>query len=138
MPTFSHGRNAVFTIEDSGDVVRDISDALKDISFPATVDTPEATAFKSTAKTYVVGLVDYRISASGFFDQTYAGYLYGILGFATPRAFEYGPEGDTTGEPKYTGTAILTSFQTSASVTDVVAASLEFQISGAVTEGTWV
>lgn len=137
MPTFRHGRNTVFKIEDSGSTLRDISAALKDVSFPVTLDTPETTAFGSDTKTYVVGIKDGRFSCSGMFDATIDGYLQGIYGLESARGFEYGPEGSATGRIKFTGSVFLTSYTISGSVSDMVAASLEFQVTGSVTRGTY-
>lgn len=135
--TFRHGRNTFFSITDSGDTARDISTSLKDVSFPVTLDTPETTAFGSSVKTYVVGIKDGRFSCSGMFDATVDGYLAGIYGLETPRSFVYGPEGSTTGRVKYSGSVILTSYNISGSVSDMVAASLEFQVTGDITRGTF-
>lgn len=137
MPTFRHGRLTAFKIEDSGSTLRSIGDALRDVSFPITVDTPETTAFGSLVKTYVVGIKDARFSCSGMFDATYDGYLQGIFGLEASRTFEYGPEGEVTGRVRYTGEAFLTSYQIAGTVSDMVSASAEFQVTGPITRNTW-
>ncbi len=137
MPTFRHGRSTVFKVQDSSDSLTDISAVMKDVSFPVSVDTPETTAFGSSTKTYVVGIKDARFSGSGMFDATVDAVLQGIFGLESARGFEYGPEGSATGRIKYSGSLFLTSYQISGSVADMVAASFEFQITGAVTRGTW-
>ena len=137
MPTFRHGKSTVFKIDDSGGTLRDISSTLTDVSFPRSVDTAESSAFGDSAKTYVVGLSDATISVSGNFDATIDGYLAGIVGNAATVSFEYGPEGSTAGYVKYTGEAILTSYEKSGAIGDVVNYSAEFQVTGAVTRGTY-
>lgn len=136
---FAHGKAAVFKIDDSGDSLRDLSSYLNDVGFPRDIEAAETTTFgvAGSAKTYIVGLTDASISISGLFDATADGYLAGIVGFATPRDFEYGPAGSTGGFVKYTGTCILTSYEVSASVGDTVQASADFQVTGAITRTTW-
>jgi hypothetical protein len=137
MPTFRHGKSTTFKIDDNGGTLRDISNTLTDVSFPQSVDTAETSSFGSSAKTYIVGLTDGTLSVSGNFDATVDGYIAGTVGFATPLEFEYGPEGSTSGYVKYSGTAILTSYEKSGAIGDVVTYSAEYQITGAVTRGTW-
>jgi hypothetical protein len=137
MPTFRHGKSTSFKIDDSGGTLRDISNTLTDVSFPQSVDTAETSSFGDSAKTYIVGLTDGTLSVSGNFDATVDGYIAGTVGFATPLEFEYGPEGSSSGYVKYSGTAILTSYEKSGAIGDVVTYSAEYQITGAVTRGTW-
>ena len=137
MPTFRHGKSTVFKVDNSGGTLTDISNTLTDLGFPQTVETAETTSFGSSAKTYVVGLSDSTVSVSGNFDATVDAHLAGILGQAASVSFEYGPEGSTTGQVKYSGEAILTSYEKSGAVGDVVTFSAEFQVTGAVTRGSW-
>jgi hypothetical protein len=134
---FSHGRDTFFSVADSGGTPVDISTYLKDISHPISLDTPETTAFGSTVKTYVVGIKDARFSMQGMFEPTANTMLQGIYGFATARAFVYGPVGSTTGDPEFTGSCFLTTYNIQGSVGDMVAMSLEFQVSGTITPGTF-
>jgi predicted secreted protein len=137
MPTFTHGKATVFKVDNSGGTLTDISNVLTDVTFPQTVETAETSAFGSSSKTYVVGLKDATISVSGMFDTTVDAHLGGILGQAASVSFEYGPQGSTSPNAKYTGEAILTSYEKSGSVGDTVMFSAEFQVTGAVTLGTY-
>jgi predicted secreted protein len=137
MPTFRHGKSTVFKVDNSGGSLTDISDTLTDVSFPETIETAETTSFGSNAKTYIVGLKDATISLSGNFDATVDAHLAGIAGQAATVSFEYGPEGSTAPQVKYTGEAILTSYEKSGAVGDVVTYSAEFQVTGAVTRGAY-
>ena len=137
MPTFRHGKAAVFKIDDSGGTLRNISDALNSISFPREAEVLETTSFGSSDRTYIVGFKNATISIEGSFDATYDGYLAGALGQDATLSFEYGPEGSTSTYTKYTGECILTSYESTAGIGDVVSISAEFQITGAVTRGTY-
>ena len=137
MPTFRHGKAAVFKIDDSGGTLRDISNTLNSVSFPREAETLETTSFGSSDRSYVVGFKNQTISIEGSFDATVDGYLAGVLGAADSLSFEYGPEGSTATYTKYTGECFLTSYETSAGVGDIVSFSAEFQITGAVTRGAY-
>jgi len=137
MPTFRHGKSTTFKIDDSGGTLRDISNTLTDVSFPRSIDTAESSSFGDSAKQYVVGLSDSTISISGNFDATTDGFLAGVVGVASTLSYEYGPEGSTAGFRKFTGECILTSYEVSGAIGDVVTYSAEFQVTGAVTLGTY-
>jgi hypothetical protein len=137
MPTFRHGKSTVFKVDNSGGTLTDISNTLTDVSFPQSVDTAETSAFGDSSKTYVVGLKDSTLSISGNFDATVDAHLAGILGQAASVSFEYGPEGSSSPNVKYTGECILTSYEKSGAIGDVVTYSAEFQVTGAVTRGTY-
>lgn len=136
MPTFVHGKSTHFEIDDTGGSSRDISDTLTSVDFPETLDVAETTAFGSSAKSYIVGLSDATISVSGIWDATVDGYFKGGAEPAT-RTFIYGPAGDTGGNVKYTGEAILTSYSTSNPIGDVVTFTADFQCSGSITRTTF-
>ena len=135
MPTFSHGKSTDFALDDTGGSSRNISNTLTDVSFPQTIDTAETTAFGSSNKSYIVGLKDGSFSVSGIWDATVDGYLSGTE--PASRSFIYGPAGSTGGNVKYTGEAIMTNYSVSNPVGDVVTYSLDLQITGAVTRGTY-
>jgi predicted secreted protein len=136
MPTFVHGKSTDFSLDDTAGTPRNLSDTITSVDFPETLDTAETTAFGSSAKSYIPGLTDATISISGIWDATVDGY---IAGGAEPasRSFVFGPAGSTGGNVKYTGEAIVTSFSISNPVGDVVTYSLDLQVTGAITRGTY-
>jgi hypothetical protein len=156
MPTFRHGKNTGFKLNDSGGVVRTLSDLIEDVSFPRSVDASETTTFGTSAKTYIAGLQDTKITIKGKYDATATTGIDTIIpaiiaaqdtgtitvGSATPPntantvGFSYAPEGFTSTRVLYTGQALVTSYEVSSPVADVVSFSLELQVSGAVTKGT--
>jgi hypothetical protein len=136
MPTFVHGKSADFQIDDTAGTIRVISDVLNSIDFPETVETAETTAFGNTAKTYIVGLTDSSLSISGMWDSTVDGYINGGAEPAS-RSFVYGPAGSGSGAVKYSGECIRTSYDKGVAVGDVIPFSVNFQVTGAVTRGTY-
>lgn len=137
MPTFRHGKSAVFKVDNAAGTLTDISNTLNSVSFPREAETLETTSFGSSDRTYIVGFKNGTISIDGSFDATVDTHLAAILGQDATVSFEYGPEGSTSTYTKYTGEAIMTSYETSAGVSDIVSFTASFQISGAVTRGAY-
>jgi hypothetical protein len=136
MPTFVHGKSTDFALDDTGGTSRNLSNTITSVDFPETLDTAETTAFGASAKSYIVGLTDATISVSGIWDATVDGYIQGGAEPAS-RSFIFGPAGSTVSNVKYTGEAIVTSFSISNPVGDVVTYSLDLQVTGAITRGTY-
>jgi hypothetical protein len=142
MPTFRHGKNTVFKMDNAAGTLVDISTSCDNINFPRTIETAETSAFGTTAKTYVVGLSDSKISASGKFDATTDAQIAAVIaaidaGTLPTATFEYGPEGSASGRVRYTGESLVSSYEVSGQVSDMVPFSLELQVTGPVTRNTW-
>jgi predicted secreted protein len=142
MPTFKHGKNAYFALDNASGSLINISDTLNEVSMPQEIETAETTAFGNTDKTYITGLADATVSLSGMFDATIDAQISGAItalkaGTVGSLSFEYGPGGSASATRKYTGEAIVTSYELSSPVGDVVTYSLELQVSGGVTGTTF-
>ena len=135
MPTFVHGKSTDFELDDTGGTSRSLANVLTSVDFPETIETAETTAFGATSKSYIVGLRDASISVSGLWDATVDGYIIGTE--PATRSFIFGPAGTTSSNVKYTGECILTNYSVSAPVGDVVTFSLDLQVTGNVTRGTY-
>jgi hypothetical protein len=140
---FLHGKGAQFRIDTAGGTsYTDISAYCDDVSLSRSFETGETTVFSNNAKTYIMGLADATISVSGKFDAagstTIDGLLGPALGSSTTIGFEYKASNTSTSStnPRYHGQALLTSYDISATVSDVVTFSAEFQVTGAVTRAT--
>ena len=133
---FVHGKDSVFKIDNSGGSLTDISAYVNSVDMPQTVDVAETTVLGKDNKTYIVGLKDATISLAGLWDSTIDGIFGAVLGQSATLSFEYSPEGTTSGNVKYTGEAILTSYSKNSPVGDVVSYSADLQVSDAVTRGT--
>ena len=135
---FVHGKNAYFALDNSGGTLTDISAYINDISFPQSIETAETTAFGATSKTYIVGLKDSTVSLSGMFDSTLDAHIQGVLGQSATLSFKFGTNGDTASatNPIYSGECIVTSYDVSPPVGDVVPVSIELQVTGDVSRAT--
>ncbi len=137
MPTFVHGKNAQFELEGTN-----LSNTLNEITLPREIETAETTAFGTQDKTYITGLSDATVSLSGMFDATVDSAISTIItnlksGSIASASFTYGPSGSAGGKPQFTGEALVTSYEISSPVGDVVTYSLELQVTGGVTGGTY-
>jgi predicted secreted protein len=137
MPTFKHGKNAQFELAGTN-----LSTTLNEITLPREIETAETTAFGTQDKTYITGLSDATVSLSGMFDATTDSAISTIIanlksGSIASASFTYGPSGSVASSPKFTGAALVTSYEISSPVGDVVTYSLELQCTGAVTGTTY-
>lgn len=136
--SFTHGSLAVFQLGTSATPATPIaiSTFLSSVSFPMEIETAEITTLGATAKSYLAGLEDSTISIEGKFHTTLDAHLNGIRRMANI-AFVYGPIGSVASSPRYSGTCMMTSYETEGSVDDAAGFSAEFQVIGAVTRGVF-
>lgn len=140
---FSHGKGAAFSLDNAAGVLTDISTYLDEVSFPSSIETGETTTFQSPggAKTYVPGLRDATFSLSGKFDPTVDALFEGVISAQAAGSaaadFSYGPAGSAASAVQYTGAAWITGYDISAPVADVVTFSVDLQVTGQVTRGTF-
>ena len=107
---------------------------LRSFSLETTADTIESSNMGTTARTYKAGLTAWSGSASLFWDELDTGQLALVLG--TEITVKVYPEGATTGDKYYTGSAIVTAKSVSASFDGLVESSISFQGTGALSFST--
>jgi predicted secreted protein len=139
MPTFRHGKSARFELDNAAGTLVELSDVIEDISFSQSLETAETTTMGNSAKTYITGLSDATISVSGKFDATIDAQINAVQagladGTIASSSWTYRANSGTVGagNPEYQGEALITSYEVSASVGDVVTFSLELQVTGAI------
>ena len=134
-PTFRHGKGAVFYFSTIGSTVGAInmSSGIDTTDLERAVDKAETTTYGDNDKTYLAGLRDATISASGPFSSTHAKKFEAMLGNSTGGYFIFGPEGTSTGRRKYKGACIIESYKVGAPVGDKVTLEVGLQMTGAIT-----
>lgn len=136
--TFRHGKDAVFSLDDSGGTLRDVKIYLNQVSgLPGARALSEVTAFGDQGTKSIPGLANITFSIAGHFDATATTGIFTVLnGLRTATAtatFEYGPEGSATGRVKMSGECWLTELTVDASVSDRVPIAATFQVDGVPT-----
>lgn len=135
----SAAKNVVFKLGTVGvpSTATDISSKLSSVKPSWAADNLDASAFgASGAKAHVAGLTDGTISIEGFWDAAIETHFTGLLGqdnSGAGIAFEHGPIGSTTGNPKTTGNCILTKYEPPSSIGAVNKFTAELQVTGAPT-----
>jgi hypothetical protein len=128
---FSHGSKAVLKINDAGSVLRDFSPYLTQAGLSRQGDTAEVSHLGDTDKRYIPGLLDNTFPLQGIFDVLVDGWINGVFGLIV--AYEYYPQGATTGLVKFVGTGLITRYDIEASVSDATKFTAEFQSTGPIT-----
>lgn len=114
---------------------KDCSAFTNKIDFKQAADSHDTTTFGALGHTYFGGLTDGTVSLSGIYDNTAVtgprAAVQASLGATV--AFKYRPEGVGTGKPESTFNVVVTAYEESVAVADMIMWSGECQISGSVT-----
>ena len=108
---------------------------IKSYSIEESADTLEDTSMGDSARTYKASLSNFSGSLDVFWDETDTNGQ-GALSIGSEVTLNVYPEGDTTGDTYYTGSAIVTGVSRSASFDGLVEASISVQGNGALTTST--
>jgi len=134
MPTFRHGKTTNILLNGY-----DMSAYMNDAKASRSVDTGETTTFGASSKTYITGLADGTISLSGLFEaSTSAGsdpVLSGQVADSTDDVLTIFPEGNILGRRAQLSQGLITKYEVSAAVGDVVSISADFQNDGGIDAG---
>lgn len=134
---YSAGKNIVFKVTSVPGTLTDISAYLTNVTGPS-VDgqTAETSTLGDTFKEYIRTQTDAgAISIEGIHDPT-VGTLLFAMSTAAAAAFELYPQGSASGAQKFSGNALVTSYESGGGIDDAVTFSAELQITGAPTMGT--
>lgn len=127
---FRHGKSTVFKIAST-----DLSAFVNSVEVKRAADSHDTTCYGATGHAYAGGLTDGTVSVKGVYDDADSANpritFQGALG--TTLAWTYQAAGTASGAPQLTGNAVLTAYEESAPVADMVTWSAELQITGAVT-----
>jgi hypothetical protein len=108
---------------------------LRSWTLSMTGEVIEDTTLTDAAKTFQAGNTAWSGSFSCFWDETdTSGQMAGTVGASV--TLNMYPEGDTSGDTYYTGTAIITGNNLSAAINGMVEAEYTFQGTGALTKTT--
>jgi predicted secreted protein len=107
---------------------------LRSFTLETTAETIEDTSMGDTNRSYKVGLKSFTGSASLFWDEVDTGQTAIVVG--TEITLNVYPEGASSGDTYYSGTAIVTGRTIASSFDGMVEAEVSFQGTGALTTTT--
>ena len=107
---------------------------LRSFSLETTAETIEDTSMGDTSRTYKVGLKTFTGTASVFFDETDTAQPSLVAGAEI--TINMYPEGASSGDTYYTGSAIVTGRTINSSFDGMVEMEISYQGTGALTEQT--
>lgn len=129
----AHGKKGKLKLKDAGGTLRDVSEFLTSAGLPRDVDTAESSGLGQEDKTFVVGLRGASIPFDGSWDPTVDGWFAGLLGFEPATEWQYFPAGEAVTNVKYSGVALLASYEAGSDIGSVGKISGSLTVSGAVT-----
>ena len=107
---------------------------IRSFSISESADTLEDTSMGDAARTYKPSLTTFTGSVDVFWDEADAGQMAMTVGAIV--TFSAYPEGATSGDKYYTGSAIVTGLTVNSSFDGMVEASITLQGTGALTLST--
>lgn len=138
------GGSAVLKVTDTGATLRDLSTYIKSTDgLPGSAALEDVTTLGAAgqARIYAKALNDAKFTLNLMWDPTATSGPDAVLGplltDATARGYQFGPQGTTTGNIRYTGNAFLEEYKITAAADKYVTAVATFQRSGAGTRDTW-
>jgi hypothetical protein len=120
---FVHGKGATFSVDG-----QNITAYTDQSTLDRMAEIAEVTAFGDDDKAYISGTLGATMQASGSWDATADGYLWGCFDGGVV-AISFSPDGGTT---TFSGNALATNYSIAASVGDKVPWSVSLTFSGAV------
>lgn len=122
---FVHGKGSSIKV-----ATFDMSAYTNNVAFNQKADSHDTTTFGKNSHTYIGGLKDGTITLTGIYDSGTGGpkaKLQPLL--ATTVVCVWAPEGAVTGKPLVTVSAVLTAYEETAPVADIIAWSVTGQLS---------
>lgn len=133
--SFVHGKDAVFSLDDSGGVLRAVKIYLNSVTgLPGARALSEVTAFGDQGTKSIPSLANIQFSIAGHYDATattgISTVLNGLRTAVTTATFQYGPAGGATGALAIGGECWCTELTYDATVSDRVPIAASFQVEG--------
>jgi len=133
--SYTHGKDAVFSLDDSGGTLRAVHVNLNSVTgLPGARALSEVTAFGDQGVKSLPALANVTFSIAGHYDATattgIATVLNGIRTAIVTSTFNYGPAGSTTGSLKIVGECWMTDVAYDSTVADRVPIAASFQVDG--------
>jgi predicted secreted protein len=103
---------------------------LRNYALTHTSDTVEDSVLGDTYRTRLASMKSFSVSGDLYWDETDAGQLLITIGSSV--TLNLYPEGSTTGDIYYSGAAIVTQFNVSASFDGIIEGQIQFEGNGSL------
>lgn len=114
------------------------STSVKSANWDRVRDILEANVFGVASKRYVPGLSDATFSVEFYYTVAVEDAMHDLLEYSGIDVdFIIGPNGTVTGQPKYTGQALISKVSHPLTVGEVKTISCDFQVCSTVTRATY-
>ena len=139
---FFDSKVSKFLIDDTAGTQRDLSAYITEVrGLPGRRALNEVTALGDSGARFIPGLEDVTVRLGGLFDDTATSGLDAVLGplrtHTSAVDFEYGPEGPSTGDVKYSGTCWVVSYDLRSRVGNLVEWAATLQVESTVSRATF-
>lgn len=139
---FKAGTTSAVYLANAAATLQNLSPYADNFSWPQTVTTVDTPVFGTAAKASIPSLTDGdTISMSGPYDATLHTHLTALKAAqsagSSAAAIIWGPGGSVASQARVAGSVWVTSYQLSSGVGGRVEYSASFQVTGAVTNGTF-
>lgn len=127
---FVHGKESVVTL--GGD---DLTAFINNVAFNRTADSHDTTTYGQTGHTFQGGLTNGTCTLTGIYDDSATGpeaIIVPLIGTVVELVWK--PEGNGVGKPIRTCDVLVTGYDETSPVADMIAWSASLQISGAVAD----
>lgn len=130
------GKDLVIIWTPDGGSAVNLEGDFRTLTVSQEVDTIDASAGNDTFRTYLAGLKDGTVSLEVLDNDANAASFRSALAPGTTGTLEWRPQGTGTGKVTFSAPALVSSFETEYPYSEMVNISVEFQLTGAVTEST--
>lgn len=139
---FRAGTVSFVLVDNVAGTPTNLSPYADNFGWPQTVQTLDVSTFGTSAKSFIVGLTDGdTIPMSGPLDVTLHSHLTNIkagqAAGSSTTTVTWGPGGSVSGQPKISSEAWLSAYQVQTGVGGRMEYTASWQVTGAVTNGTW-
>jgi len=139
---FRAGTVSFILIDSNAGTPTNLSAYADNFAWPQTIQTLDVSAFGTSAKAFINGLTDGdTVTQSGPLDVTLHSHLSNVKAAqaagSSTSTITWGPGGSVSGQPKISAEAWLSSYQITTAVGGRMEYSASWQVTGAVTNGTW-
>ncbi len=133
---------SVFQITDTGASLRDLSAFINEVrGLPGPRGLNQVTALGDGGAKHFPTIEDVTINLSGWWDNTATTgpdvVLSALRTHGSATAFDYGPEGKTSGDFKYSGACWVENYEIVSRVGNTVEWTAVLRVDGVVTRGTY-